>query len=84
MEGVAVGLRTKRRVQVVLTLMEGPEPWIRVQHARGWFKVPAGVEASELLLGALEGWTSQRGRPRSAETMVRVPLSEWLRRAPAP
>lgn len=73
-------MQTKHKATVTLTLMDGPEPWVRVTHARGWFKVPADVCISEVLTGALEGWSSAaRRRLRHSEPTVRVPLSQYLR-----
>lgn len=67
-----------RRTTVTLTLMPGAEPWIRVQHSRGWFKVPAGVAASEILRGVSEGWSAgTRRRTEWAVATIRVPLAEW-------
>ena len=49
-------------MQVTLTLMPGSEPWVRVQHPKGWFKVPAFVPLAEVLTGALEGWSATTKR----------------------
>ena len=67
-----------RKAQVVLTLMPGAEPWIRVTHKGGWFKVPGDVCVAEVLAGAVEGWTSTRRRLAHSEATVRVPLDQWL------
>jgi hypothetical protein len=69
----------KRKVSVVLTVMPGPEPWVRIAHNRGWFKVPGDVCVLEVLNGALAGWTRSRPRLAHSEATVRVPLTEWMR-----
>lgn len=65
----------RSRVQVVLQLMPGAEPWIRVEHSAGWFKVPAGVSVQEIYIGATEKWQDGARRLRTAEPTIRVPLS---------
>jgi hypothetical protein len=69
----------KRKVSVVLTVMPGPEPWVRIAHNRGWFKVPGDVCVLEVINGAIAGWTSTRRTLRHSEATVRVPLTEWMR-----
>jgi len=72
----------KRRVQVALTLMPGAEAWIRVEHSKGWFKVPAFVPVEEVLRGALAGWQATPTRRfTTCEATVRVPLSVFARMA---
>ena len=64
--------RRRPRYQVVLQLMPGAEPWIRIETQGGSFKLPAAcslLEAWELLSGGVRGATAPRG-----EVMVRVPL----------
>ncbi len=68
---------SKRRVQVTLTLMPGAEPWVRVEHDRGWFKVPGDAQIVEVLDGALKHWSSTTRRILSGERYVRIPLSLW-------
>jgi hypothetical protein len=69
--------RTQRkRHQVVLQLMPGAEAWLRVEHSRGWFRVPACISAEELLQLVADG---VRNKPATTtrEATVRVPLSLW-------
>lgn len=71
-EGSPVPRTDRPRYQVVIQLMPGAEPWMRVETDRGPVKLPAACSLLEL-------WeTVQRG-PRGAkaptgEVMVRVPL----------
>lgn len=71
--------RNRRRHQVVLQLMPGAEPWVRVEHCSGWFKVPLFTCLEEVLEGVERGWSGNRGAP-AGEATVRVPLSQWLAR----
>lgn len=70
--------RDRPRHQVVLQLMPGAEPWLRVETYRGVFKLPAACSCLEL-------WEVLQQGPRGAkapagEVMVRVPLREVLTR----
>lgn len=67
----------RRKVAVTLTLMGGAEPWIRVAHPTGWFKVPATTSLLETLQGALVGWNADI-RLTSSEATVRVPVALWM------
>lgn len=62
----------RARVQLVLTLMPGPEPWLRVEHSRGWFKVPADVAGLLILQLASEGCVANPKKPRRASSFVRI------------
>lgn len=66
--------RRKPRHQVVLMMMPGAEPWIRVQAPGGSFSLPAGcslLELWELLAGGVGGTPKVRG-----EIYARVPLRD--------
>lgn len=69
----------KRRVQVTLTLMIGSELWVRVEHAKGAFKVPGDTAATEIVRGALLEWDGTVHRPRRSNATVRIPLEEYYR-----
>jgi hypothetical protein len=56
--------------------MPGPEPWIRVEHRGGWFKLPLFTSIEELVLGVQQGWTKTPSRRLREEATVRVPLSQ--------
>lgn len=71
--------RSRRKVQVVLEVMPGAEPWVLVKHSRGHFKVPGSVEALVLVEGALAAWGSTPTTTREGQLYVRVPLSELTR-----
>jgi hypothetical protein len=64
------------RHQVILQVMPGAEPWIRIEHSRGWFKLPLFCSIEELVQGVAEGWNGTHNA-RSGETVVRVPLAAW-------
>lgn len=69
----------QRKIQVVLTLMVGAEPWVGVLAPSGKrFKLPASCEIFEIFKGVSDGWHMQAKRPKHAEPTVRVPLSVWL------
>jgi hypothetical protein len=70
--------RRRNAVQVVIREMPGPELWYRVEHASGWFKLPAIANIEDLFQGAREGWSSQRRGKLRGEALVRVPLSTAL------
>jgi hypothetical protein len=64
--------RRRPRHQVVVQLMPGAEPWLRVETGRGSFKLPATcslLELWELLQGGYRANKAGRG-----ELLVRVPL----------
>lgn len=68
--------RDRPRHQVVLQLMPGAEPWLRVETAQGPFKLPATCSLLEL-------WEVLQQGPRgtkapAGELMVRVPLEVVL------
>jgi hypothetical protein len=75
---VALARRTRIRVQVVLELMPGAEPWIKVEHARGWFKLPGWAQAQVVWEGANAGWTSSPPLKKAGEVRVSVPLTDYL------
>jgi hypothetical protein len=64
-------------MQIVVQLMPGPEPWVRVEHASGWFKLPLFSSLEDLMTGVQQGWLDRRRHHLRAETTVRVPLSQW-------
>lgn len=64
----------RKRVQVLLSVMPGSEPWLLVRHAKGWFKVPATAKAWEIYEGAVEGWRQRDTRSAEGSLWVRVPL----------
>jgi len=64
----------RERVQVVLVVLPGAEPWLKVEHSAGWFKVPLHASAEEVVRGARERWTQTPKQTESAEVWVRVPL----------
>lgn len=66
----------RARHQVVLQLLPGAEPWVRVEHALGSFKVPALVPMQEVLQLVAD---RVRTTPKAttSEATVRVPLSLW-------
>ena len=67
----------RKRVQVVLQLLPGTEPWVRVEHASGAFKLPLFCAIEELLLGAQQGWHDRPRHHLVADAVVRVPLALW-------
>jgi hypothetical protein len=70
--------RTRARVQVVLELMPGAEPWLLVKHEKGHFKLPPHASVVEIWQGAVDRWGTTCPRPlASSEPTVRVRLSEW-------
>ena len=68
---------TRKRVQVVLQLMPGAEPWVRVEHAHGWFKLPLFCAIEELWYGSLHEWDDRTRHHTRADAVVRVPLAQW-------
>lgn len=69
-------VRRRPRHQVVLQLMPGAEPWVRVETAKGAFKLPAQCSLLELWEELQSGRT---GPPAQTGTlMVRVPLDQVL------
>lgn len=68
----------RRRVQVQLTLMPGAEPWIRVEHAWGSFKLPAQCSIQEVIRGVEERWTSAPHKVKTAPSWYRVSVSEYI------
>lgn len=68
--------RDRPRYQVVLQLMPGAEPWMRVEACGGVTKLPAGCSLIELWEVLSRGL---RGSPKaSGQVYVRVPLDELL------
>lgn len=63
------------RLQVVLAVLPGAEPWLRVEHQTGWFKVPGSAPALEIAEGAAARWHGSHQTRVSGEVWVRVPLS---------
>jgi hypothetical protein len=65
------------RIQVVLQFLPGAEPWVKVEHSSGWFRLPMFCAIEELYTGAAQGWTDRTRYHQRAEAIVRVPLAEW-------
>lgn len=65
------------RVQVVLSLLPGAEPWVLVKHQHGHFRLPAHSSALEVVEGALAKWGSTPRPSSSSETYIRVPMRLW-------
>jgi hypothetical protein len=69
----------RRRFTCTLTLMQGAEPWMRVEYDDGRsFKVPADTTVMEVLTGLRERWTLLRLNVDQGEPMVRVPYAAWI------
>ena len=66
----------RKKVAVTLTLMSGKEPWIHVQHATGWFRVPADVSLLLVHQGVIEGWNQERRQAPRAPTWIRIRAEE--------
>lgn len=65
------------RIQVVLQVLPGAEPWVRVEHSEGWFKLPLFCAVEELYTGAAQRWQDRSRHHERAEAIVRVPLAVW-------
>lgn len=64
--------RDRPRHQVVLQLMPGAEPWMRVETCKGPLKLPATCSILELWEVLQQG--PRRAQTPAGEVMVRVPL----------
>jgi hypothetical protein len=57
--------------------MPGAEPWVRVEHSGGFFKLPLFASIEELLTGVDQGWQDRSRHHLRGEAMVRVPMRQW-------
>jgi len=62
------------RVQVVLSIAPGAEPWVIVKHPTGHFRLPADAPCAELVEGAQARWGSSAKSAKRSTTYVRIPL----------
>lgn len=72
----------RRSVAITVTFMPGAEPWIRIAHPTGWFKLPATAACSVLWDGVVGGWGMTPRHVVHAGASVTVPL-ERLRQLEA-
>lgn len=68
----------RRSYAVVLRILPGAEPWVRVEVGARWFKLPIFVPLEELLHGVDARWNGlAKRKPLKEEATVRIPLSKW-------
>ena len=68
--------RDRPRYQVLIQLMPGAEPWVRVVASDGEIRLPAQCSLLELV--EMLGSRTRRPKAPSGEVMVRVPLGVVL------